>query len=199
MPVIGITGGIGTGKSTVAELFRDGGAEVYSADEAAREITMPGSPALIEIAGQFGQQFIRPDGTLDRAALGAYVFSNPDARRKLEAITHPRIRERLRQQIEASRRRKPASLVAVEVPLLYEGAMQDWFDAVVVVTSSKESQVARLKAKGFSEEDAELRIGAQMPLDEKAARADFIITNNGSREELRTSVEKLLRQLMKSP
>src|SRR5436190_4311319 len=133
MPVIGITGGIATGKSTVAKMFAELGATVFSADEAARAVTSPASPALQEIARTFGPEFIQADGSLDRSALGYHVFHDPAARQKLEAITHPRIRELLRQHIDGALSAKPDAVVAVEVPLLYEGDMQDWFDAVVVV------------------------------------------------------------------
>jgi dephospho-CoA kinase len=179
MPVIGLTGGIATGKSAVARLLRERGAEVLSADEAARDVVRPGSPVLARIVEAFGPGVLLPDGSLDRAALGRVVFADEDARLRLEAITHPAILALLRQRIDAIMAERPEAWVVVETPLLYEAGMEDWFDRVVVVTAPEHLQVARLRERdGYSEEEARRRIAAQMPLAEKAARADVVLSND---------------------
>ena len=197
MPVIGLTGGIATGKSTVGELLRKRGATLFSADEVAREITSAGSPVLDEIAGAFGAQYLQSDGELDRKRLGALVFSDPDARLKLEAITHPRILAELRRRIAKSEAIDPGNLVVVEAPLLFEAGMEPWFDAVLTVVAGHETQVKRLRnSRGLSETEAASRIASQMSLDEKAERSDFVIRNEGSLDELAASVDELLQGLL---
>ena len=189
MPVIGITGGIATGKSLVAASFRKQGAVVFSADEAAREVVRPGSLALQQIADAFGPGFLHPDGSLDRAALGRLIFASPEARHRLDQITHPPILERLRSQIQEAQAQPPAlsslsthairTLIAVETPLLYEAGMENWFDHIVVVAVPEATQIARLCQRDrCSPEEARLRIAAQMPLAEKLARADYVLWNN---------------------
>jgi dephospho-CoA kinase len=198
MPVIGITGGMATGKSTVANLFGELGATVFSADEASRFITAPGTPAHQQIVALFGPACLLPDGQLNRAAIGQRVFSDPEARRALESITHPAILQRLRSQIEAARAVLPAdAVIAVEVPLLYEAGMEDWFDRVVVVAVSEETEVARLcQRNGYDRDEAHRRIAAQMPLKEKVARADDVIWNEGSLAETKRKIEALWKQLV---
>jgi dephospho-CoA kinase len=183
---------VATGKSTVATLFRKLGATVFSADEAAREVVAPGSPALQSIADRFGPEFIHSDGTLDRAKLGALVFADAAARADLERITHPAILQLLRSQIDSARARLPAgSVIAVEVPLLYEAGMEDWFDKVVVVACSPDVQAARLRARsGLSEQEALRVIAAQMPLEEKVRRAHLTVWNDGGPAELEREVER---------
>ena len=164
---------------------------MLSADEAAREVTAPGTRALEEISQEFGEKYVRPDGSLDRAKLGRLVFKDAGSRKRLEEITHPRIGALIRKEIERVRKSDPQRLIAVEVPLLYEAGMQDWFDYVVVVTASRRSQIDRLADKGIVAEDAERRIDAQIPLAEKAARADYLIENDGDLGELSRSVESV--------
>jgi len=191
--LIGITGGIGTGKSTVAEMFRRRGAIVFSADEAAREIVAPGSPALQEIAERFGAQYILPDGGLDRSRLGAYVFAVPEARRDLEAIMHPRILQRLREQIDEARAHcGPETPIMVEAPLLFEAGMAAWFDRIVVVTATEATQVRRLyNRNGLDGDEARRRIAAQMPLAEKETLADIVVRNDGTLDELERVVDRV--------
>ncbi len=200
MLTIGITGGVATGKSTVATLFRQHGATVLSADEAAREVTAPGSPVLAQIASAsaFGHEYILPDGSLDRAALGQRVFSKSEDRAALEAITHPAILQRLHEQIEAARAvLPPNSVIAVEVPLLYEAGMESWFDRVVVAACSEPVQLSRLQSRGnLSEEEARLRTGTQMPLAEKISRAHYTLWNNSTLEYLQMQFEKLWDEFM---
>jgi dephospho-CoA kinase len=191
--LVGITGGVATGKSTVATLFRKLGATVFSADEAAHEVVAPGSPALQAIADRFGPEFILPDGTLDRARLGALVFADPAARADLERITHPAILQLLRKQIDSGRATLPAgSVIAVEVPLLFEAGMEDWFDLVIVVACSPDVQMARLRSRsGLDEGEATKVISAQMPLEEKVRRAHITLWNDGLPDELEREVVRV--------
>lgn len=197
MPSIGITGGLATGKSMVASLFRELGAIVFSADEIAREVLAPGTPALQEIVVRFGPEMLRPDGTLDRARLGALIFANPEARRALEAITHPRILALMKERIQSALNKHGRdALIAAEVPLLYEVGMEDWFDAILVVAASEQTQIDRLRVRdGLSEAEARQRIACQMPLTEKIARADYVVWNEGDQKQLAEKVKAVWREL----
>jgi dephospho-CoA kinase len=191
MPVIGLTGGIGTGKSEVATELRSLGAIVLSADDAARTVTAKGSPALAEIAARFGEGVLLPDGSLHREALAARVFGDPAERRALEAITHPRILALLREQINDVMRNQPNAEVVVETPLLYEAGMGSWFDAVIVVAARERTQVERLERfRGLSEVEAQARIAAQMPILDKIANADYTIWNDDDRDTLGARVRE---------
>lgn len=199
MSLIGITGGVATGKSAVTALLRQKGAVTFSADEAARAVLAPDTPTLRQVAETFGNEFLLPDGRLDRARLGARIFSDPAARRALEALTHPPILALLHQQIAAAQEKDPAAIIAVEVPLLFEAGMEDWFDRIVVVAASEPTQIARLRARdGLSEEEARRRIATQRPLSEKIARADDVIWNEGTLADLAAPVEALWDRLRSS-
>lgn len=194
MRVVGLTGGIGSGKSTVAALFQQQGAEVIDADQPARELAEPGQPALQAIVDTFGRDILGPDGRLDRARLAAIVFKDTAARERLEAITHPRIRQRILEEIE-QRRMRPG-LLLLDIPLLYERPRIEAVEVVVVVWVDGATQLNRLLARGgLDEEAARARIAAQMPLDQKKALADHVIDNSGTREETRRQVEALLSLL----
>ncbi len=197
MPVLGITGGLATGKSLVTRLLHARGATTFSADEASRAVLVPGGPVLRRIADVFGPTVLTPDGQLDRAALGRRVFADSQARRQLEQILHPPILQLLRAQIESAQDDlPPRSVIAVEIPLLYETNLQSWFDLIVVVTASESIQIARLRARnGLSEAEARRRIAAQWPLADKAVRADVVIANNGTRAELEAAVDALWQKL----
>ncbi|HSV74309.1 MAG TPA: dephospho-CoA kinase [Chthonomonadales bacterium] len=189
---IGLTGGVATGKSAVADVWASLGARVLSADEAAREVTAPRSPELRGIAALFGEGVLREDGSLNRAVLAERVFGDPVARRELEQITHPRILALLRERMERALAEDPVAVVVVEAPLLYEAGMAGWFDTVVVVAAGRETQVARLWARDALERTrAEQRVDAQMPLGEKVARADHVVWNDGSREALERAANDL--------
>lgn len=194
MRVVGLTGGIGSGKSTVAAFFKQQGAEVVDADQIAREVVEPGRPALEAIIKAFGRDVLQSNGRLDRARLAAIVFKDVAARERLEAITHPPIRQRLLEEVEA-RRARPGLLV-LDIPLLYERPRIEAVDAVVVVWVDAATQLERLLARGgLDEKAARARIAAQMPLDEKKARADHVIDNSGSREATRRQVDALVNLL----
>ena len=178
MRLIGVTGGIATGKSTVDRLLAAHGASVIDADELAREAVRPGEPALDEVAARFGREVLLPNGNLDRGRLGEVVFADPEARRDLERITHPRINELMGERI-ATALAGPAPLVAVDIPLLFESAREAMFEGVLLVYASPEVQVRRLRERNGLDEAAALqRLAAQLPIDEKRDRATWIIDNS---------------------
>jgi dephospho-CoA kinase len=192
--VIGLTGGIASGKSLVAEMLRGLGAHVIDADGVAREVVRPGSDALREIAAAFGAGVLCPDGTLDRKALAARIFADPQARLTLNAITHPRIRRRIVEEIEAIRASRPEAVIVVDVPLLLDVAPPEAypFDGILLVFADEAAQVARLRARdGLTEEAAGQRLASQRPLLEKVPLATWVIDNSGSEEATRRQVEDL--------
>jgi dephospho-CoA kinase len=187
MPVLGLTGGIGSGKSIVAQMFARLGAVVIDADQLAREVVEPGQPALQEIAATFGPDVLLPDGRLDRSKLAAIIFADPAERAKLDAITHPRIRARMDEEIKA-RQSGPGILIA-DIPLLYENDRMQTVEKVIVVWVDPQTQLQRIRQRdGLSADAAHQRIAAQMPLDAKRARADHVIDNSGSREDTQRQV-----------
>jgi len=191
--VLGLTGGIGSGKSMVLSMFANLGAEVIDADQLAREVVEPGQPALEEIATAFGRDMLMPDGRLDRGKLARIIFADPVARARLNAITHPRIRERMATEM-ALRGSRPGLLI-VDIPLLYENDRSDTVESVIVVWVDAKTQLRRLTERdGLTPDEARQRIAAQMPLDEKRARADLVVDNSGSRENTRRQVEAIYRR-----
>lgn len=193
MPLIGITGGIATGKSAVLRLLQARGAITFSADEAARAILNRDGPVLQEIVQAFGAEVLAPDGTLDRGRLGKRIFADPEARNTLNRLTHPRIRRLLWDQICSVRDDFPPSVVlAVEIPLLFENGLAHWFERIVVVTASETVQIARMRARnGWDEAEARRRLAAQWPLQAKVAQADIVLSNDGSKEDLERAVDAL--------
>jgi dephospho-CoA kinase len=190
---LGLTGGIGSGKSMVARMFAQLGADVVDADQLAREVVEPGQPALAEIATAFGQDVLLPDGRLNRGKLAGIIFADAGARARLNAITHPKIRERMDAEIAA--RRSGSGVLIVDIPLLYENARTGTVETVIVVWVDPETQLRRLQERdGLTPEEARQRIAAQMPLDEKRARADLVVDNSGSRESTRRQVEAIYRR-----
>ena len=192
--ILGVTGGIAAGKSSVTAFFRKLGAEVVSADDLAREVVGPGSPVLERIVEHFGPQVLRPDGGLDRQALGARIFGDSDARGDLNRIIHPAIAQLAQARLgEAAAR---SSVVVYEAPLLFEAGAEGRVDAVLVVTVSQSVQLRRLMERdGLSESEARVRIEAQMSQDEKVARADFVIDNSGEKQATEEAVRRLYAAL----
>ena len=196
MLVVGLTGGIASGKSTVARMLEEMGARIIDLDDLSRVVVEPGRPALQEIAARFGKGVLRPDGTLDREGLGRIVFGDADARRALEQIVHPRVWEEHERILEEIRKREPRAIVIVDVPLLMELGLQDRWDGVILVYAPKGTQRERLIHRdGFSQEEAEDRLRAQMDMEEKVPHAHFVIDNTGDRTGTRRQVEGLVKRL----
>lgn len=193
--IIGLTGGIATGKSTAARFFESEGVVVIDADQLSRQIVEPGEPALDEIVDAFGDEVLQDDGTLDRTALGDKIFRDASARKTLESITHPRIAEamfdRARQAFDQGHR-----WVLYEAALLVETGTHRFLDALIVVDCSLETQKTRLQERDeFNPEDAQRRIDSQMPLSKKREAADYIIDNDGSTEDTREQVRQIKRRI----
>lgn len=194
--LIGLTGGIGSGKSTAARFFAEAGAQVVDADQVARRVVEPGRPALEELRQEFGDGVFHADGTLNRAALGARVFHDPAARARLNAIMHPRIEAEAAREAAAARERDPQGLVVYDVPLLFESGQEGRFDLVVTVYVPRDEQRRRLMARdGLSAEDAEARLSSQLDIEEKARRAQVVLDNQGPTEALRRQVHDLLQRV----
>jgi dephospho-CoA kinase len=192
MRVLGLTGGIGSGKSMVDAIFRDLGAEVIDADALAREVVEPGQPALAEIVASFGSDVLLPDGRLNRPQLAALIFGDAAARQRLNAITHPRIRRRMTEEVAARAAR--TGVLILDIPLLYENGRTGDVEKVIVVWVDQATQQRRLMDRdGLTEEQARQRIDAQMPLEEKRRRADHVIVNSGSPQSTRRQVEAIYR------
>lgn len=193
---IGLTGGIGSGKSTVADLLSSEGFLIVDADQVARDIVEPGQPALAELAEAFGQDILKPDGTLDRAGLAAKAFVSEEQTALLNAITHPRIAE------ESARRFNEAEAQGVKVavydmPLLVEKGLDRKMDLVVVVDVDVEERVRRLVEKrGLTEDDVRRRIASQVPDDVRLKAADIVVDNNGTLEDLHAEASKLIAEIL---
>jgi dephospho-CoA kinase len=184
---IGLTGGIGSGKSTVARLLAHQGAVLVDADRIAREVVEPGTPGLAAVAEAFGDGVLGPDGSLDRAALAAVVFADPDARRRLDGIVHPLVRHRAAELVAAA---PDDAVVVQDVPLLVETGQASSFDLVLVVEADLEARLARLVDRGLAEDDARARIAAQATDEQRRAVADVVLDNSGTQEELAAQVDR---------
>jgi len=190
---VGLTGGIGSGKSTVSALLAGKGAVVIDADVLAREVVAPGAPGLAAVVAEFGPEVLTPAGELDRPAMGARVFADEDARRRLEAIIHPLVHDRIA-AIEAAA--SEDDVVVQDIPLLAERGRTDGFDAVVVVDVPTEVQVERLvRDRGMSQDDARARIHAQATREQRLAVATHVIDNSGSLEDLQARVDEVWAEL----
>jgi dephospho-CoA kinase len=192
--VVGLTGGIATGKSTFGAVLRARGVPVVDADVLAREVVAPGTPALAEIARAFGDGVLEAGGALDRRRLGAIVFADPAARRRLEGITHPAIREAMaRETLRLAT--LGHDLVFYDAPLLFEVGLDPALDCVVVVWAPRDVQRERVvRRDGITPGEADARLAAQLPVDEKAARADFVV-DNADEEDLGPKADRLLADL----
>jgi dephospho-CoA kinase len=193
--LIGLTGGIASGKSTVAAILRRLGAAIVNADELSREVVQPDKEGWKEIVNAFGAEVLRPDRTIDRQKLRKIIFSDPEARKKLEAIIHPRVRalakERFQEHAAAG-----FEIVVYEVPLLFEGNLQDSLRPVVLVAADFATQKKRLEDRDhLTELEAEKHIAAQMSLEEKRRLADFVIENDGSLDDLERRVQEVLAKI----
>jgi dephospho-CoA kinase len=190
---VGLTGGIGSGKSEVSRLLAALGAVVVDSDLLAREAVQPGTPGLAAVVAEFGDAVLGADGSLDRPALGRVVFADPERRAALESIVHPYVRRR---SAEVAAAAPPDAVVVHDVPLLVEAGLADRYDLVVVVDVSEETQVRRLTTlRGMSGEDARARLSAQAPRTTRLAAADLVVENDGTLEELRPRVDELWAEL----
>lgn len=195
MILIGLTGGVATGKSTVAKVFEQCGAVVIDADALARTVVQPGKPAWRDIIRRFGKSVLNPDRTINRHALGAIVFRHPTKRRTLERIIHPRVAREQKRLTREACRKNPNAVVIYDVPLLFEAGINNRVDKTVVVTADRETQIARLKKRnGLTRAEALRRIKSQMPLVKKRRLADHVL--DGTREP--HSLAKSVRQLYAS-
>lgn len=195
MKLVGLTGGIASGKSTVAKILTKLGAAIVDADVLSREVVAPGHEGWKEIVGTFGSEVLQADQTLDRQKLRTLIFNNPDARKQLEAIIHPRVRalaeRRIRDHGEAG-----YAVVVYEVPLLFEGNLQEWLRPVILVACDVEIQRQRLRQRdGLDAAAAQKHIDAQMSLEEKRKLADYVIENDGSLADLESQVRAVLAKI----
>ena len=184
---IGLTGGIGSGKSTVARLLAERGAVVVDADRIAREVVEPGTPGLEAVVDAFGDGVLTADGALDRPALAAIVFSDPEPRARLDGIVHPLVRARSAELAAAA---PPDAVLVNDVPLLVETGQAGSYDLVLVVEAEEETRVTRLVQRGLAAEDARARIAAQATDEQRRAVADVVLDNSGSLEDLTAQVDR---------
>ncbi len=195
--IIGLTGNIGTGKSTVAWMFQERGIPILDADEIAHDVIAPKTRAWKAIFERYGKTVLLADEIIDRKALAQVVFQDPDERRFIESVIHPHVREEIEHRV-AKVAKAELPLVIVEVPLLYEAGWKEMFDAIIVVRCDEEEEIRRCKEKfGFDREETLLRLGAQLPLERKVESADAVIDNDGELSETKVQVERLFREMEK--
>lgn len=193
--ILGLTGGIATGKSTVTGMLRERGIPVIDADQIAREVVEPGKPAYEAIVRHFGRDILLEDGEINRKKLGEIVFSDEAERQKLNAIVHPEVRRVMREEAEAAEA-NGADIVFMDIPLLFESKLQYMVEKIVLVYAPADMQLARMMERDeLEEEQAQKRLKAQFPIDQKKKDADFLIDNSTTREETERQVEKLLAEL----
>ena len=189
---VGLTGGIGAGKSTVADLFSQKGAVVIRSDELARQVIEPQTPGFQQVIDRFGKDFINSEGYIDRAKLAQIVFQDDAALKDLEKIVHPLVRSKTNQIID----QHPSETIIVnEIPLLLEKKMESLFDFLVIVISSEKNRLERLSQRGLTAEQASARMSKQVSDDERKAAADFLIVNDGNLDQLEVDVEKIWQTL----
>jgi dephospho-CoA kinase len=195
MYLVGLTGGIASGKSYVASLLTELGASTIDADQVAREVVVPGSPGLVQVVGAFGYEILLSSGELDRAKLGAIVFADPKKRLELEEILHPLIKARTTQLIGE----QASEIVVYAVPLLVEANVDYPFDAIITVEAGVENQVSRLmQSRSMAESDARARIEAQTSASDRESRANFVIDSSGTKEQTKRQVELVWQKLIES-
>ena len=191
---IALTGGIATGKTYVANRLREAGVPIVDADALARDVVAPGSPALAAIRKRFGPDAVRRDGTMDRVRVGQIVFKDKRARLDLEAIIHPAVIKAISDFFNALPKRTPFAVA--DIPLVFETGRDKEFDAIIVVASPRDTQLQRLMERNkLSKEDAERRIAAQLPIDQKVKKATYVINNVGTFDELNAQVDELIKKL----
>lgn len=193
--VIGLTGGIASGKSTVSKMFLSRGIRVIDADQISREVVEVGRPAYYQIVESFGEKILHEDKTINREKLGAVIFSDEEKRQQLNQIVHPAVRMEMFEQIQIEKD-KNAKYIVLDIPLLFESKLTHMVDKTVLVYVDEQTQLERLMIRnGYSEEEAIMRIKSQLPLKEKIKLADIVINNNGSRAETEAQLNKFLMEL----
>ena len=189
---VGLTGGIGAGKSTVADLFSQKGAVVIRSDELARQVIEPQTPGFQQVIDRFGKEFVNSEGYIDRAKLAQTVFQDDAALKDLENIVHPLVRSKTNQIID---QHTSETIIVNEIPLLLEKKMESLFDFLVIVISSEKNRLERLAQRGLTTEQATARMAKQVSDDERKAAADFLIVNDGNLDQLEADVEKIWQTL----
>lgn len=192
--IIGLTGGIASGKSTVAHMFQEKNIPVIDADEIAREVVAPGEPTLINITKAFGTEVLHDDGTLNRQKLGEIIFADEDKRQQLNNLIHPAIREQMLEQRDDYIAKKVPAVV-LDIPLLFESELTHFVEKILVVYVDETTQLKRLLNRNeLSKNEAKQRIASQLPLKDKVERADAVIDNNGSVEQSAEQLDEILKQ-----
>jgi len=189
---VGLTGGIGAGKSTVADLFSKRGAVVIRSDELARQVIEPQTPGFKQVTSRFGNEIINDEGNIDRAKLAQVVFNDDGALKDLENIIHPLVRERTNQLMSEQ---TSETIIVNEIPLLLEKKMESLFDFLVIVISSEKNRLERLSQKGVSEDQAKARMAKQVNDQDRKAAADFLVVNDGNLDQLEADVQKIWQTL----
>lgn len=197
MRIIGLTGNIASGKTAVANMFKDLGARVIDADEVAREVVEPGEPAWQEIVEEFGRGILNPDGSINRKHLGEIVFNDERKRERLNQITHPRIITKIKETISRFQKENANSVIIEAALIVEKGGMPGLIDGLIVVSSDQKTQIDRImKRDGLLREEALSRIRSQMPISEKIKHATYVIDNSGSLEETKRQVEGIWNKIM---
>jgi len=196
--ILGVTGGIASGKSTVVNMLRELGVPAIDFDLLARQAVEPGKPALRKIVDYFGEQVLQKNGSLDRKKLSKIVFQNPEKRKNLESFTHPVIYEEYFRQVSKIAEKNPGAIIQAEIPLLFELNLQSMVDKTLLVHIPREKQIKRLtRRNNISEAEAATILNAQMPIDEKLEHADFVVRNENSSDETRKQLESIWQSLKK--
>ena len=198
MLIVGLTGGVASGKTAVSEVLEEEGAYIIDADQIARELVQPHEPAWNELVRTFGKEILQGNGSIDRKKLSEMVFVNPDQRKLLNEILHPLITEEMDRRTREIGQKNPEAIVVIDAPLLIEVGYHRRVDKLVVVTSTQTEQIERLKVRdGINSEEALRILSSQMPVEEKVKLADFVIRNEGSLTEVRERAKEVFRELKK--
>jgi dephospho-CoA kinase len=197
MSYFGLTGGVASGKSTAARMFESLGAHTIDADRLGHELLLSSSPAYPEIIQRFGREILEPTGEVSRTRLGALVFSDPEKLHALNAIVHPRIITRVEELAKQSASQNPGAVILVDAALIFEAGIGGRFEKVIVTWCRPEQQIERLMHKGLTREQVQSRIAAQIPVEEKRLRADFVIDSSGSLENTRAQVKTIYAELQR--
>jgi dephospho-CoA kinase len=196
MLIVGLTGGVASGKTTVSQILREEGAYLIDADRIARELVRPHTPAWNELTKVFGKEILQEDGSIHRKRLAAKVFSNPEQRNFLNQILHPRIKAEMNKRVQEIGEKDPNAIIVIDAALLIELGDHREMDKVIVVSSTEKQQIERLKKRdGVDQEEAQKVLLSQMPLDQKVKVADFVICNKGSFEETKRRVKEVFQEL----